>query len=94
MKKRLRRNSKHTKKFSAVFDTSVLIILTKLGYLDDAFNFFNKIEVPSAVVKELSVKENEAYFRIKELIDRKLITLEEVEKDFPGLGKGNRRQSL
>ena len=84
----MRRNLKRTKKFSAVFDTSVLIILTKLGYLDDAFNFFNKIEVPSAVVKELSVKENEAYFRIKELVDRKLITLEEVEKDFPGLGKG------
>ncbi len=81
---------RRTKKFSAVFDTSVLIILTKLGYLDDAFNFFNKIEVPSAVVKELSVKENETYFRIKELVDRKLVTLEEVEKDFPGLGKGNR----
>ena len=45
-------------------------------------------------MKELSVKENEAYFRIKGLVDRKLITLEEVEKDFPGLGKGNRRQSL
>lgn len=39
-------------------------------------------------MKELSVKEKEAYFRIKELVDRKLITLEEVEKDFPGLGKG------
>lgn len=39
-------------------------------------------------MKELSVKENEAYFRIKGLVDRKLMTLEEVEKDFPGLGKG------
>ena len=44
MKKRLRRNLRRTKKFSAVFDTSVLIILTKLGYLDDAFNFLIKLK--------------------------------------------------
>jgi len=39
-------------------------------------------------MKELSVKKDEAYLKIKELVDKKLIKLEEIEKEFPGLGKG------
>jgi len=88
IRKRLKRNLKRIEKFSAVFNTSVLIVLAKLKYLNDVAALFKQVEVSRAVMKELSARKDEVYSRVKELVNRDVIKLEDVERDFPGLGRG------
>jgi len=41
-----------------VFNTSPLIFLSKLSYLEKAFSLFNDIFVPETVVEEIAVRDD------------------------------------
>ena len=77
-----------TGKYSATFNTSVVIVLSQLGYLEDAVELFREVELPLPVVEEVGLKKDSVYFRLKSLINRGLLKVEKVEKSFVGLGTG------
>ena len=45
---------------TAVFNTSPLIFLAKLGYLEKTLSLFQMVAIPKKVIKEISVKDDEA----------------------------------
>jgi len=51
-----------------VFNTSPLIFLTKLSYLEKALSLFDDIFVPEAVVEEIAARDDEVNSRINQLI--------------------------
>lgn len=51
-----------------VFNTSPLIFLSKLHYLEKAFALFDDIFVPEAVVEEIVVRDDEVNSKINQLI--------------------------
>ncbi len=56
---------------SLATDSSTLIILSKLNYLDKALEFFEEIEVPLGVLREIELKDDEVKRKIRELLDSK-----------------------
>jgi len=73
----------------AVLDTSSIIVLARLGVLEDAITkIFAEIEIPRGVLIELERKKDEVYHTILDLVERGLIKIEEVVKRFPRLGMG------
>ena len=51
-----------------VFNTSPLIFLTKLDYLEKALSLFDDIFVPEAVVEEIAARDDEVNSKINQLI--------------------------
>ena len=45
---------------TAVFNTSPLIFLARLGYLEKTLSLFQMVAIPKKVIKEISVKDDEA----------------------------------
>ena len=45
---------------TAVFNTSTLIFLARLGYLEKTLSLFQMVAIPKKVIKEISVKDDEA----------------------------------
>ena len=54
---------------SLAIDSSTLIILSKLNYLDKALEFFEETEVPLRVLKEVELKDDEVKTKIREMLD-------------------------
>ena len=85
MKKRLMRTEESLK---VVFNTSPIIVLSKLGLLKDAIDLFGEVEVSSGVIEELSRKKNRVYQELMEAISEGKVRLEDVRKRLPRLGLG------
>ena len=45
---------------TAVFNTSPLIFLARLRYLEKTLSLFQMVAIPKKVIKEISVKDDEA----------------------------------
>ncbi len=79
----------HTKSsLRVVLDTSVVIVLSKLGVLEKALNLFSDVEVPSGVLEELERKKDETYREFMRIVSRGMVHIEDVKKKFPRLGLG------
>ncbi|OYT38515.1 MAG: DUF3368 domain-containing protein [Desulfurococcales archaeon ex4484_58] len=76
------------KSLRAVFNTSPIIILVKLGVFEKALNLFSEVEVPSGVLEELGRKKDEVYRELRRYIDEGKIRIEDVKKRLPRLGLG------
>lgn len=63
----------------AVFNTSPLVFLSKLGYLHHLRTIFQNVLVPKAVFRELAVKKNDVYRDVEMLIGESFIVIEEVK---------------
>lgn len=72
----------------AVFNTSPIIVLSKLGLLKDAIDLFGEVEVSSGVIEELSRKKDKVYQELMEAISEGKVRLEDVRKRLPRLGLG------
>ncbi len=66
----------------AVSNTSPLIVLSKLGYIDMLPEIFEKIYIPSGVRREISEKEDDVHKAVEALIERGFIEVKEVENRF------------
>jgi len=73
---------------SLAIDSSTLIILSKLNYLDKALEFFEEIEVPLGVLKEVELKDDEVKIKSREMLDSKRLKREDIDVEFPFLGRG------
>jgi len=63
----------------AVFNTSPLVFLSKLGYLHPLRTIFQNVLVPKAVFRELAVKKDKVYRDVEMLIGESFIVVEEIE---------------
>ncbi|AMM53570.1 DUF3368 domain-containing protein [Pyrococcus kukulkanii] len=73
----------------AIFNTSPLISLGKLGYLDKIFGIFSDVIIPKAVYEEVMVKNDEVSKKIRELVKTgKIKVLEVNAENIPGLHRG------
>ena len=61
-----------------VFNSSPLIALAKLGYLDIAVNLFEKALAPRGVLEEIMAKKDEVSSQVLELINKKALEVREV----------------
>ncbi len=61
----------------AVFDTSPLVFLSKLGYLHLLKTIYQNVLVPEAVFTELGVKKDTVYHDVETLIGKSFIEIEE-----------------
>jgi len=62
----------------AVFNTSPLVFLSKLGYLHLLKTIYRNVLVPKAVFTELEVKKDTVYHDVETLIGKSFIGVEEV----------------
>ncbi len=75
-----------------VFNSSPLIILGKLGYLTSSIALFGEVYAPEGVLLEITTKEDEVSALLRELTERNLISVMEIEKitelEYLGLHRG------
>jgi predicted nucleic acid-binding protein len=75
-----------------VFNSSPIIVLGKLGYLEKAVELFGEVFIPKAVADEINVREDEVTSLLSRLIAEGKIFLETVENtspfEYPGLHAG------
>ncbi len=72
-----------------VLNTSPIIVLTKLGVLEDTIrHVFTDTEIPRGVLLELGRRRDEVYHAVLDLIGKGLLQVEEVSRSFPRLGLG------
>ncbi len=62
----------------AVFNTSPIIFLTKLEYIDNVLSIFNECYVPDAVLKEINKKNDEVKVKVGELLISKKIIKKQI----------------
>ncbi|WP_048149952.1 DUF3368 domain-containing protein [Thermococcus sp. AM4] len=74
----------------AVFNSSPLITLAKLGYIDVAVSLFDEAIIPRGVLEEITAKEDDVSSSVLRLIEEKRIELHEVSSTpvYPGLHRG------
>ena len=74
----------------AVFNSSPLITLAKLGYLDVAVSLFEEAIIPRGVLEEITAKEDDVNSSVLRLIEEKRIEVNEVSSTpvYPGLHRG------
>ena len=76
----------------AVFNSSPVITLGKLGYLAESISLFEEAYIPKGVLMEIAAKEDEVSALLEELIGENLILVREVdntaELEYPGLHRG------
>lgn len=61
-----------------VLNTSPLIFITKLGYLDSLNQIF-ELHIPKTVLDEMTVKRDNAYEEVNKLVERSFIIVDGVE---------------
>lgn len=72
-----------------IFNTSPLIFLEKLKYIDKVVNVFSEVIIPSAVYDEIRAKNDESSKRIAELVKMGKIKVFQVDaENIVGLHKG------
>jgi len=71
-----------------VLNASPIIVLVKLGILNQALNLFCEVEVPSGVLEELERKKDEVYQELMRAIGEGGIRVEGFKKRLPRLGLG------
>ncbi len=76
------------KSLKAVLNTSPIIVLVKLGVLNETLNLFSEVEVPSGVLEELGRKKDEVYQELKGAISEGRIRVEGSKRRLPRLGLG------
>ena len=76
------------KSLRAVFNTSPLIVLTKLGVLREALSLFSEVEIPYGVLKEIEKGDDEVHQELARLITEKKIYVEDIRRKLPRLGLG------
>ncbi|WP_324735248.1 hypothetical protein VFC49_08845 [Thermococcus sp. SY098] len=64
-----------------VFNTSPLIFLEKLKYLDKIFDIFDEVIIPKAVYDEIRAKNDESSKKIAKLVDMRKIKVLQVEPE-------------
>ena len=62
----------------AVSDTSPLVFLAKLGYLDNLKKIFHRLYIPPAVYNELSAKKNDVQRAVETLREGSFIAVKEA----------------
>ena len=72
----------------AVFNSSPLIVLAKLGLLRQALKLSCEVEIPEVVLEEVSRKRDQAYEELDGLISEGLARVEHVGRALPRLGRG------
>lgn len=63
-----------------VLDTSPLIFITKLGYLDSLRQIF-ELHIPKAVLDELTVKKDDVHKEITKLVESSFIIVDEIKTE-------------
>jgi len=76
------------KSLRVVLNTSPIIVLVKLGILNEVLNLFSEVEVPSGVLEELGRKKDEVYRELKGAINEGRISVEGFKRRLPRLGLG------
>ena len=73
-----------------VFNSSPLIVLAKLGYLNIAVNLFEKALAPRGVLEKIMEKKDEVSSQVLELINQKALEVREVHTvpPYSGLHRG------
>ncbi len=72
----------------AVFNTSPIIVLAKLGVLSSALKLFSEVEVPSGVLEELERKRDEVYQELIRAINEGSVRVENIRRRLPRLSVG------
>jgi predicted nucleic acid-binding protein len=65
-------------KFNAVFNTSPLIFLTKLEYIDNVFSLFDECYVPDGVLKEINKKNDEVKTKLENFLTSNKIIKKQI----------------
>jgi predicted nucleic acid-binding protein len=73
----------------AVFNSSPIIFLTKLGIIEAALDLFDQIDIPSSVYSEIRQKPDASAEAVEDLIKRERISVLKVKNDrfFNALGR-------
>jgi len=75
-----------------VFNSSPIIVLGKLGYLDIAVNLFEEALIPGGVLDEITTKEDEVSLMVSRLINMKVLEVQKPRRDliptYSGLHRG------
>jgi len=71
-----------------VLNTSPIIVLVKLGILNQALNLFCEVEVPSGLLEELEKKKDEVYQELMRAIGEGRIRVEGLKRRLPRLSLG------
>ncbi|QDA30704.1 DUF3368 domain-containing protein [Thermococcus indicus] len=75
-----------------VFNSSPLIVLGKLGYLDIVVSLFEEALVPEGVLDEIMAKEDKVSLEVSNLINMKALEVREPKKglipNYSGLHRG------
>ena len=78
----------------AVFNSSPIIFLTKLGIIEAALDLFDRIDIPSLVYSEIRQKPDASTEAVEDLIKKRSVSVSKVKNErFVGalgrrLGKG------
>lgn len=65
----------------AVFNSSPIIFLTKLGIIEAALDLFDRIEIPSSVYTEIRQKPDTSAGAVEDLIRRKRVSVLKAENE-------------
>jgi predicted nucleic acid-binding protein len=65
----------------AVFNSSPIIFLTKLGIIEAALDLFDQIDIPSSVYSEIRQKPDASAEAVEDLIKRERISVLKVKND-------------
>ncbi len=65
----------------AVFDSSPIIFLTKLGIIEAALDLFDRIDIPSLVYSEIRQKPDASAEAVEDLIRRKRVSVLKAENE-------------
>jgi predicted nucleic acid-binding protein len=65
----------------AVFDSSPLIFLTKLGVIEAALDLFDNIDIPSLVYSEIRQKTDASAGTVEDLVRGKRISVLKAENE-------------
>ena len=70
------------KSLRAVLNASPIIVLVKLGVLNEALNLFSEVEVPSGVLEELEKRKDNVSQELARAINEGRILLKVLREDF------------
>lgn len=65
----------------AVFNSSPIIFLTKLGIIEAALDLFDRIDIPSLVYSEIRLKTDASAEAVEDLISRKRVSFLKAENE-------------
>lgn len=71
-----------------MLNTSPIIVLVKLGILNEALKLFNEVEIPSGVLEEIERRKDKVYRELTKAISEGKVRVESVKRRLPRLGFG------